>query len=559
MTCKDELLLKVADLLFLSHDGGISDEQFVKFETLLQDNPLAREYYFDLLLTTVGLNEAEGILSLAERGLLLGDVGSPLWQILAETEKTSPEIPVKKPIEKSVEPELAKIEKPVHKISRFSIFTLTFSAAAMLLLMVIVLLSPTRPIVATLTDSIDAEWEGKKAVPINGDVLRQGTMYLASGLVEITFDYGAHVVIEGPAEFELESPDKMILLRGNIYATVPEYATGFMVQTPYSTILDLGTEFGLKVDQNGETEIHMIKGLSSLIPGQKGKAKKGQILNAGQARHIDTSGQVRQIQVSTESLARHICSKSGFILRGDTISLADMVGGGDGTGSGTIGRGISLESGRFVYTNNNNIEINYSKTFTKVDGIGFVDSVFIPDGSREEVIISSTGMKFEGFPNTSGRSTDSIYNQGDTIYYAMGSGTRSCLTVIDGKRYGNQSNPAIYMHSNAGITFDLNAIRSLIGDSIAISGFKVLCGVPDGIDIDQKLGTTNLDFWVLVDGRQRFKHLNMQAGSPAETVDIPLHQSDRFLTLVVTAGGNGIAMDLALFADPVLVFSCHNE
>ncbi len=426
MTCKDELLLEVADLLFLSHDGGISDEQFVKFETLLQDNPLAREYYFDLLLTTVGLNEAEGILSLAERGLLLGDVGSPLWQILAETEKTSPEIPVKKPIEKSVEPELAKIEKPVHKISRFSIFTLTFSAAAMLLFMVMVLFSPTRPIVATLTDSIDAEWEGKKAVPINGDVLSQGTMYLASGLVEITFDYGAHVVIEGPAEFELESPDKMILLRGNLYATVPEYATGFMVQTPYSTILDLGTEFGLKVDQNGETEVHMIKGLSSLIPGQKGKAKKGQILNAGQARHIDTSGQVRQIQVSTESLARHICSKSGFILRGDTISLADMVGGGDGTGSGTIGRGISLESGRFVYTNNNNIEINYSKTFTKVDGIGFVDSVFIPDGSSEEVIISSSGVKFEGFPNTSGRSTDSIYNHGDTVNYAMGSGTRSC-------------------------------------------------------------------------------------------------------------------------------------
>jgi hypothetical protein len=64
---KDELLLEVARLLLFSIDGRISDEQFAELETLLSDNPLARDYYLDMLLVTVGLNEPEGILSLKER------------------------------------------------------------------------------------------------------------------------------------------------------------------------------------------------------------------------------------------------------------------------------------------------------------------------------------------------------------------------------------------------------------------------------------------------------------------------------------------------------------
>ena len=41
----------------------------------------------------------------------------------------------------------------------------------------------------------------------------------------------------------------------------------------------------------------------------------------------------------------------------------------------------------------------------------------------------------------------------------------------------------------------------------------------------------------------------------SEKVEIPLTDDDRFLTLAVTDGGNGIKMDLGLFADPVLVLN----
>ncbi|MDK1030035.1 MAG: NPCBM/NEW2 domain-containing protein [Anaerolineae bacterium] len=555
MTCKDELLLEVADLFFLSIDSGISDEQFVKLETLLQDNPLAREYYFDLLLTTIGLNETEGILSLAERGLLLGDVGSPLWQILAETEKTSPEIPVKKPIEKSVEPELTKTEKPGRKISRFSIFTLALSSAAILLFMVMLLIPSVRPVVGVLTDSINAEWINTKDIPVNGDTLSQGEITLAKGFAEITFDDGAVVVIEAPAVIKLESPKSMFLTSGKISAVVSEYATGFTVNTLSASIVDLGTEFGVSVEDDSSCSLYMFKGLANLIAGQKGQKRTTQRVIANEAKSVDLAGVVKNIKLRKKSFVRQINSEKGFILRGDTLSLADIVGGGDGTGNGTVGQGVDLNNGGVAAIDRNRI-VSYYKSFSVVNTSPFIDSVFIPDGGIDrEVTINSGGMKFADFPNTDGWTTDNIYYQGETIYYAMGKGGKSCLPVIDGKQYGNERNPAIFMHSNAGITFDLAAIRSFIGSSITISGFNALCGLPDGIEKDTEFGTANLDLWILVDGQERFKKMHVQSGSALEQINLPLTDNDRFLTLVVTDGGDGINMDIVLFTEPVLELS----
>ncbi len=550
--------IRIVELTQKSLNEEISPEEFSELNAMLKSSDEACRFFHESMNIYLSL-DAYGKRVLTTRQSAEEVLDETVWQALAEDEKQAPTVKIEKPVEKRQPVKMLKVEKQPREFNKLSIYTAIVSTAAMLLVLLMVASSPVRPPVATLTDAIDAQWQDKKNAPVDGDILRQGTLMLTRGLAEITFDHGARVVVEGPAEVDLQTAGKMALLWGRAYATVPEHATGFIMQTPNSMVVDLGTEFGVIVDHGGETEVHMVKGQSSLVPGQEGKAQKGQLLTAGQARRIDASQRVHTIQVATDTLVRHFASESGLVLRGtDTLSLADMVGGGNGTGTGLQGHGINLRSGGQVLVNQRS-SFAHGTPYAAVKTNPYVDSVFIPDGGRGDVLISSTGMVFQDFRNTVGRTTDHIYHQGESIFYAMGLGARSTPAMMDGKRYGPQGAPAIFMHANAGITFDLAAIRSLLGDSMTISGLRVLCGVPDGMEEGQLLGFANPDFWVLVDGQERFKRLNMKSDATAEKVEISLTGQERFLTLAVTDGGNNYDMDLALFGDPVLVLNATDE
>lgn len=124
--------------------------------------------------------------------------------------------------------------------------------------------SPTnedKPIVATATSLVDCRWRATSARPACGDHLSQGeVLSLESGYLTLTFVCGASVLIEGPAEFHLLNDKLGSIIRGNLSAIVPDHAIGFTVLTPSSEIVDLGTEFGVSVDEHGTSEIHVFKG-----------------------------------------------------------------------------------------------------------------------------------------------------------------------------------------------------------------------------------------------------------------------------------------------------------
>ena len=92
--------------------------------------------------------------------------------------------------------------------------------------------------------------DGRIVAPerISGGKLPAGTSRLAEGVVELEFDGGARVSIEGPAEFAPRSGQRMELTRGRLVAYVPKQARGFTVDTPTAEVIDLGTEFGVEVD-----------------------------------------------------------------------------------------------------------------------------------------------------------------------------------------------------------------------------------------------------------------------------------------------------------------------
>lgn len=109
----------------------------------------------------------------------------------------------------------------------------------------------------TLTKIQDPVWERESVV---GDRLGEEIVRLFAGTAELTFDKGAVVTVDGPVEFRPMSTGKLELKRGRILARVPRKAIGFIVSTPTSNVVDFGTEFEVTVNDQGESNVQVLKG-----------------------------------------------------------------------------------------------------------------------------------------------------------------------------------------------------------------------------------------------------------------------------------------------------------
>ncbi len=100
--------------------------------------------------------------------------------------------------------------------------------------------------------------------------------------------------IEGPASWQLSSDQRLQLDSGKLVAQVPKACVGFTVVTPTAEVVDLGTEFGVEVDSQGATQLHVIRGrveLKSTAPVAAKPAARGQQVVAGQAVRISARGE----------------------------------------------------------------------------------------------------------------------------------------------------------------------------------------------------------------------------------------------------------------------------
>jgi hypothetical protein len=124
---------------------------------------------------------------------------------------------------------------------------------------------------ATLAQSTQAAWETPRT---EGDRLAAGLLKLTAGTAELRFDKGTVARLTGPATLELRSGDAVFLKCGSLAARVPPPAVGFLVATPLSRIVDLGTEFDVTVDDSGATRTLVRRGRVSLR-AQRGQEELG--------------------------------------------------------------------------------------------------------------------------------------------------------------------------------------------------------------------------------------------------------------------------------------------
>jgi hypothetical protein len=148
--------------------------------------------------------------------------------------------------------------------------------------------------VARITATRNSSWaESSKNLGFGSRLTPGERLDLVNGLVEITFNDGAVVVLEGPATFDVDSPGRAQLHEGRMSAVVPERAHGFEVATARMNVVDLGTEFGLMAEREGTTEVHVFNGLvKAQLLDEKGNQVRMMELNTSQAARIEPAAAV---------------------------------------------------------------------------------------------------------------------------------------------------------------------------------------------------------------------------------------------------------------------------
>lgn len=150
--------------------------------------------------------------------------------------------------------------------------------------------------VAVLRREVNAKWSGLGPSYRVGESVSRGKIGLLSGVVQIDFYCGASMILEGPAEFGIQSPDKGFLYSGKIRVFVPDRARGFTVSSAQCEVLDLGTEFAMNVGPEQGSNIHVIDGEVRVSETQVGTPREKRLVTAGKSIRVADSGQVLEIK-----------------------------------------------------------------------------------------------------------------------------------------------------------------------------------------------------------------------------------------------------------------------
>ncbi len=152
-------------------------------------------------------------------------------------------------------------------------------------------LDPKTEIIGKITGMADCKWADSRAKIFNGTNVRLGCKYaLVSGLMEITYDTGTAVILQGPVTYEVESRNGGFLPIGRLTGKVKNKAAkGFVVRTPTAVVTDLGTEFGVDVDKSGQSDVCVHSGEVTIRGAGTACTSPSIVLKAGEAKRIPSS------------------------------------------------------------------------------------------------------------------------------------------------------------------------------------------------------------------------------------------------------------------------------
>jgi hypothetical protein len=273
-------------------DGGLSATDRQQLAMLIQSDRTLRSHYLDYCQMHALLRSEHGLL----------------------TALTTPTGQLNEPI----------ILRPQHRGNKVRVLFMWTAAASLIILAVgLTFLVSNRERLpyrgaetAVLSKMVGARFEygvNGEVIPVEGVQLRQGIYKLLAGLVEIQYDSGAVLVLRAPATFDLVDDSCVRLEDGQLAAHIPETATGFKIESPGATVIDLGTDFAVQAVRDLESEVHVFQGEVLVdLHGDKGKTAEMLRLVTGEAARVDFfTGMPSGIDLNNQKFLRSLRETAG--------------------------------------------------------------------------------------------------------------------------------------------------------------------------------------------------------------------------------------------------------
>jgi hypothetical protein len=249
---KQELPPPLASLLSKLVDGVLNDADKAKLEEILRQNPAARDYYRLYLATH---------LELAEFAPKIAVVPRPQF-----FRRSSILLPIAAAI-------ALVAGSAFYAMSRRPDSGRMVTAPA------------PGPVLAITTVTQDVRWSLPEP-PQAGAGLHAGRIELTAGTLALAFSGNQILTLAAPTDFELIDENEIFLHRGNASMRIIGAGTPYVIRVPRGAVVDLGTEFSVKVAADGTADVWVFEGKAQVSLTSGSSTRKQESLTAGQSLRI---------------------------------------------------------------------------------------------------------------------------------------------------------------------------------------------------------------------------------------------------------------------------------
>lgn len=151
-----------------------------------------------------------------------------------------------------------------------------------------------KPVVAVIAEAIGVSAEDRERFVIGVELRADDVISLKRGILELTTTAGCDLVLEGPVDATLADVNRVALRRGRVTGLNETEETTLIIDAPNTSVIDVGTEFGVAVNEKQETLVAVYDGSVELAPpGTAAASAAGESmeLTAGWEAAIDGSAE----------------------------------------------------------------------------------------------------------------------------------------------------------------------------------------------------------------------------------------------------------------------------
>ena len=157
-------------------------------------------------------------------------------------------------------PKVASQERTVRVRWYWAAAMLLFALAGLAAVATGLLRGPAPEPIGHMTGAVDCRWTTPSTVAVGQMLYPHQDLSLQAGVAQITLKDGATIVLRQHTHVRFESANLVDLRQGRMWVHMPADAPGLTIHTPGGEVVDLGTEFGVLVEPDGLTEVHVFDG-----------------------------------------------------------------------------------------------------------------------------------------------------------------------------------------------------------------------------------------------------------------------------------------------------------